>query len=48
MGLIRDTEHTERDVLMENREVAILHELPASGKGNLFDLCASVVSAFPL
>jgi len=22
---------------MENREVAILHELPASGKGNLFE-----------
>jgi hypothetical protein len=27
-GLIRDTENTERSVLMENREVPILHELP--------------------
>ena len=26
-GLIRDTEHTERNILMENREVPILHEL---------------------
>jgi len=26
-GLIRGTEHTERDLLMENREVPILHEL---------------------
>jgi hypothetical protein len=35
-GLIRDTEHTEKDVLMENREVPILHELP-----NLFETEAS-------
>ncbi len=27
--LVRDTEHTERTVLMENREVPILHELPS-------------------
>ena len=31
-GLVRDTEYTERNVLMENREVPILHELP-----NLFE-----------
>jgi len=27
-GLVRDTEHTERNFLMENREMPILHELP--------------------
>ena len=27
--LVRDTENTERNVLMENREVPILHEPPA-------------------
>jgi hypothetical protein len=34
MGLLRDLpvgrEHTERNVLVENREVPILHELPSS------------------
>jgi hypothetical protein len=33
--LVRDTEHTERNVLMENREVPILHELPGLCSGNL-------------
>ena len=41
-GLVRDTEYTERNVLMENREVPILHELP-----NLFeteDFCLSAAA----
>jgi len=28
MGLVRDTEDTERDNFMENREIPILHKFP--------------------